>query len=538
MRGNMNGHHPGTWLLNMGIFFMLLAPSAVLANPLKLAPHPITAKPAEMESMTFTRLLFKSPDSFEITVSTGEINIWIIDTLRKFGYNVLGAENLLFGVDNSAKARMLLGGTVSKFVCPRISAAQRNCYMDIQWELFDTRLQQVIYRTGTVAERMIRADVPGTSRDVQRLIFDNMRSLLRRYNFVAHLKKKSATSESSSLPAAHFQRCQTRELSLPAQMNQAIEATVLIRMGNAHGSGFFVSNDGVLLTAGHVAAGLKAVQVTTSGGTELNATVLRVNREQDVALLKVENYESACLPITPVGQHAGNEIFVIGAPLDTQFAFSVSKGIISGSRMVDNTHLLQTDASINPGNSGGPLLGVDGKVLGIVVTKLTGTGVEGVAFATPVQNALVALNLAVSDSTRIPMAVESSVAGNSPIPDFDPADRHQARGQTPYAAGRDTPGNSKYRPEYRRTMAAGAILLVLGLGVFPAVSIAWYSNDAGEVGSIVLAVGGGLAVGGVAMLGKGGRQKKKEQSRTARAHLHLTPFYASHEVGLSLSGRF
>jgi hypothetical protein len=113
----MSGHHPGTWLLNVGIFFLLLAPSAVLANPLKLAPHPITAKPAEMESMTFTRLLFKSPDSFEITVSTGEINIWIIDTLRKFGYNVLGAENLLFGVDNSAKAKMLLGGTVSKSGC-------------------------------------------------------------------------------------------------------------------------------------------------------------------------------------------------------------------------------------------------------------------------------------------------------------------------------------------------------------------------------------------------------------------------------------
>ena len=77
----------------------------------------------------------------------------------------------------------------------------------------------------------------------------------------------------------------------------------------------------------------------------------------------------------------GDPVVAVGSPLGLQG--SVSTGIVSAMRHQDGKDLLQTTAPINPGNSGGPLVNSVGAVVGVNEMKVTGTGVEGLAFAIP-----------------------------------------------------------------------------------------------------------------------------------------------------------
>jgi S1-C subfamily serine protease len=91
-----------------------------------------------------------------------------------------------------------------------------------------------------------------------------------------------------------------------------------------------------------------------------------------------------CVPVARVAPEVGIEVFAIGSPLGSGLEFSVSKGIVSGARRVDDMRFLQTDASVNPGNSGGPLLDLAGEVVAIISWKIAAQGLEGLGFGVPV----------------------------------------------------------------------------------------------------------------------------------------------------------
>jgi serine protease Do len=76
-------------------------------------------------------------------------------------------------------------------------------------------------------------------------------------------------------------------------------------------------------------------------------------------------------------------VYAVGAPAGEEFAFSVSKGIVSGIRDLNGFSYVQTDASLNPGNSGGPLLDTQGNIVGIVSWKIVASGFEGLSFGVP-----------------------------------------------------------------------------------------------------------------------------------------------------------
>ncbi len=80
----------------------------------------------------------------------------------------------------------------------------------------------------------------------------------------------------------------------------------------------------------------------------------------------------------------GSEVYVIGHPLG--LGWTVTRGIVSAHRKpgeIAPTAMIQTDAAISLGNSGGPLLDRNGDLVGLVVSKLSGSGVENIAFAIP-----------------------------------------------------------------------------------------------------------------------------------------------------------
>ena len=178
----------------------------------------------------------------------------------------------------------------------------------------------------------------------------------------------------------------------PANIEEAMQASVTVVTDLGHGSGFVVSSDGYIVTNLHVIATAKKVEVVTKNGETVTAEVVRQNENKDLALLKInKNFDFAFALSQDQNYSIGQEIFAIGTPNSVQLGQTLSKGIISGMRKTQEESYIQTDASVNSGNSGGPLIDSNGILLGVVNSKLKGIGIEGIGFAIPVfeiQNSL------------------------------------------------------------------------------------------------------------------------------------------------------
>jgi hypothetical protein len=197
----------------------------------------------------------------------------------------------------------------------------------------------------------------------------------------------------------------------------------VVESEGGHGSGVLISPDGLVLTAAHVVRSAGEMKVRLQDGSRLDAAVVRLDADTDVALLRLQKPSgpTSCLALrqTPVG--TGEEVYAVGAPLDRSLAFSLTRGIVSGTREVRGQTLLQTDASINAGNSGGPLVDDSGRAVAIVRAKLVGTGVEGVAFGVPAPVALSRLGLAAGETTDAAL-FQAAPRSSDPAPVEDLAD--------------------------------------------------------------------------------------------------------------------
>ncbi len=176
----------------------------------------------------------------------------------------------------------------------------------------------------------------------------------------------------------------------------------------ASGTGFVYKTEGkkaYILTNNHVVDSKKGkvtVKVIFTNGKEEEVTVEGSDQYSDLAVLSLDAED--VISVAEIGSNdatrLGDTVFTIGAPLDTEYYWTVTRGVVSGKdRMVevslDNSNtsdyvmkVLQTDASINSGNSGGPLANSNGQVIGITNMKLVSSGVEGIGFAIPIEDAV------------------------------------------------------------------------------------------------------------------------------------------------------
>lgn len=188
------------------------------------------------------------------------------------------------------------------------------------------------------------------------------------------------------------------------------------------GSGVVMTADGYIMTNNHVIDGASKITVTTSDDKEYEAKLVGTDSITDIAVLKI-----SAKNLTPATYGNSDQLAVgdmavaIGNPLG-ELGGTVSAGIISAldrELAIDGKTmtLLQTDASINPGNSGGGLFNGDGQLVGIVVAKSSGSNVEGLGFAIPINKAAdVAQQLMekgyVSDQPSTGMSYAESSQGN------------------------------------------------------------------------------------------------------------------------------
>jgi S1-C subfamily serine protease len=174
---------------------------------------------------------------------------------------------------------------------------------------------------------------------------------------------------------------------------QATPTVVSVSHSGSSGSGFFVRQDGILLTNWHVVAlrpgvVVREVEVGLADGRRVRGQVLGGDPNLDVAVVRTEITDA---PVAPLGDsdrlQAGQMAIAIGNPLGLER--TVTTGVVSAvnrsPRGFQFGGLIQTDAAINPGNSGGPLLDSRGQVIGINSAILSGSGGSiGLGFAIPI----------------------------------------------------------------------------------------------------------------------------------------------------------
>lgn len=162
----------------------------------------------------------------------------------------------------------------------------------------------------------------------------------------------------------------------------------------ASGSGVIISADGYIVTNYHVIENAYKLTVTLYDGRVFEAQLIGGDESTDLAVLKI-NADN--LTVATIGDsdalEIGDLLVAIGNPLDAQaFAWTVTDGIVSGlGRTVESDGqsftLIQTNAAINAGNSGGALLNGKGELVGINSMKISGSSVEGMGFAIPINDA-------------------------------------------------------------------------------------------------------------------------------------------------------
>jgi len=237
----------------------------------------------------------------------------------------------------------------------------------------------------------------------------------------------SLTPESNSVSEANANSSEkiAQQEDLVELYQEASPAVVAIQHQQGFGSGFIVTSDGLILTNAHViAGGSSSVKVIMADGTEIEADILGIAEDMDLAAIQVR--DASNLPklslASPGSAQVGQSVYAIGTPLDPELQNSFTRGIISGLR--DQGRLIQHDAAINPGNSGGPLLNSDGKVIGINTSIVTqeGGGNIGIGFA--ISTGVLQPFLATAQEGNLPRRAERpqrqkrSEEGDTPILPF------------------------------------------------------------------------------------------------------------------------
>lgn len=167
--------------------------------------------------------------------------------------------------------------------------------------------------------------------------------------------------------------------------------SVMPRLAEGAGSGVIFAPDGYVITNAHVVDGARQIIVTLADGQDLAGSVVGVDSETDVAIVRISPPSGMSLPTAKLGSsdglQVGQLVVAIGSPAGLQS--TVTAGIVSalhrtlpgyGGQLIED--IIQTDAPINPGNSGGPLVNSLGEVIGINVAVLQQT--QGLSFAIPI----------------------------------------------------------------------------------------------------------------------------------------------------------
>ena len=329
------------------------------------------------------------------------------DTMEAVGYDISGSSSIMFDEDDDElRSLFTVGARVTDIkmdLCERRTfwlshdlGVQGEASMTVEWTVYDRLRRNTVYKT--VTRGYSRIDMPnyegiGLLLDdsfaasahnlgADRMFFDLIVNGKIPSGSIHNSDKLHSTSggfDPMEAVSIAYTGLQKKPL-VPDTLNIARQVAVLISAGSGHGSGFFVTSDGHILTNQHVVGDSTLVRVVTHNGKhKLVAEVLRQDKIRDVALLRVQKmppgFNPMLLPIRLDIPLVGEKAYAIGAPLqEKSLQDTVTHGIISAWRpqhRFNRQSYIQADIPIQPGNSGGPLIDENGNITGIAVSGVT-----------------------------------------------------------------------------------------------------------------------------------------------------------------------
>jgi S1-C subfamily serine protease len=350
-------------------------------------------------------------------INLGDRTDKLITDLANAGLGAEAAEvDDLFGKSTPTKKTttdILVGGKVTDFKLTKTQEAGFFSYStpeytataSINWQFYDKHSEQVIYKATHTNEYSFTSSSSATTlTEFFNSITENLyelvstdnefREIIENYerNVGVPNATNNITSESGS---TNVQKSYTTVTVIPKVVLPTFEgfedlvqvatkaSVTIITDEKSHGSGFVLSKNGYIITNHHVIDSSESIQVKFSNGMVLDGQVRSSSKKYDLALIKVNVDGLTSLPISLASTDAsiGQEVFVVGSPGDQDLGQSVTKGIISGKRNIDEVKTFQTDTKVSPGNSGSPLIDLNGNVIGVVNMKVIGHGIEGISFA-------------------------------------------------------------------------------------------------------------------------------------------------------------
>ena len=319
----------------------------------------------------------------------------ITEELVKANYPVVGDPDALFP-DEFGRADLMIAGRITELkanYCHPLDddEIRGETSVTIEWQIYDTTTRRQLHKVVTRGDSQLDTAIPlGKHVLFYNAVAEATRSLLADKPFHA-IVAEDKNSPTMTPVEAVFRLYSRPPRTEPVARNMAEvqAATVTVLSGGGHGSGFFISADGFLLTNAHVVGDAKFVRVRLATGRELAAEVFVVNRVRDVALVKVAETGLVSLPVGSLEPPVGSEVYAIGAPREENLATTVTRGIVSAYRVRNGQRMLQGDVTIQKGNSGGPLIDGFGNVVGISTSGLmNGEFSVGLNFFIPIRDAL------------------------------------------------------------------------------------------------------------------------------------------------------
>ncbi|RXZ38726.1 serine protease [Oxalobacteraceae bacterium CAVE-383] len=313
------------------------------------------------------------------------------------------------------------------------SRTEGEAYLKLFWQVFAPEQQKVIFET-TTEGRFSSANVPTPSELVMGAFTAASRNFLAQSGFTAAVTAPyvpnpgiqpappapgvpaAPGASGMPVPAGGVQPAAVANGAAPTvpaipnltvdgaapngdaltqKMTQLRSAIGTVYGETGSGSGFFIGTAGYMLSNKHVVGNTKFVRVRLATGRDLVGEVVRVDPLRDVALIKTEPPGVYPMAVRASDPGIGEDVYALGSPLGDEFNSTLTKGILSGYRTLNNLRFLQSDVAILPGNSGGALLDKSGQVIGITVAGLGAKGLAGMNFFIPIEDALSKLSVQV-----------------------------------------------------------------------------------------------------------------------------------------------
>jgi hypothetical protein len=326
----------------------------------------------------------------------------VAGVIIRLGYASHDEDSSLFEQKAGSGADFRLGATLQylDYRSCGLKDLKGGAYSKIKWELFSVRHQKVVYDNVIDASYWTDTSLPGDefSKQLSKAMIDN---LLGDSKFAEAVQIDTAggAEASKSLPPLALTTGQAFSGRVTQNAPTMLSAVVTIESGHGTGTGFYISQEGYLLTNQHVVGDAKFVRIRLAGGRSVVGEVLRTDTARDVALVRADPVTSPVLRPRRGEARIGEEVYLLGSPFGDALSGSMTRGIVSSRRVFDGIAFLQSDVAVNPGNSGGPLLDSDGSVLGLA--QIDVRGAKGIALFIPIEEALDKLSLTLADKAAL-----------------------------------------------------------------------------------------------------------------------------------------